>query len=204
MISNFILNFTQTSLKLFKSLNLIYTTMSKDAEEVEYEFESENEQESEMESEVEPQQAEPAKPPRKKYAPTKGDADKRRAQCILNLQKARLAKVEKAKARKLAESKVQQYQIQNSESEDSEDEAPRKPKRKSSKAIDIPSRKSKSSKEESRLDRIEAFMEEIAQAKAKPKAKVVRNTIVQVPAYGQPQPTDPRISQLTRKLFHDI
>ena len=178
-------------------------------EEVEYEFESENEPESEVdevEQEVEPQAQEEKPQPRKRYASTKGDADKRRAQCLINLAKARQAKVEKAQAKKLADSQVHHYKIENSESDESEEDEPApKLKRKSSKPMNIPQPKQKktSAKEESRLDRIEAFMEQIAQAKAKPKAKVVRNTIVQVPAYGQPS-QDPRIGQLTRKLFHDI
>lgn len=163
-------------------------------EEVEYEFESENEPDvlSETEAQIEPE--------RKKYASTKGDADKRRTQCLENLKKAREAKKAKASAKKVADSKVHRYSIQNSESDESEDE------------IEPPSKKSRSKSQKggsississSRLDRIEAFMEQIAQAKAKPKARIVKNTIVQVPAYPQ-QTHDPRITQLTRKLFHDL
>ncbi|MDR3477439.1 MAG: hypothetical protein P4M14_05340, partial [Gammaproteobacteria bacterium] len=59
-----------------------------------------------------------------------------------------------------------------------------------------------------RMDRLESIIEKIANAKQKSKAKVVKQTIVQMPAYANanPNPTNPNplLSQLKRKMFLDI
>ena len=96
--------------------------MSDRESEPEYEvvFESENEPD-EPESEPEPESQQPV---RKKYQSTKGDADKRKAQCLLNLAKAREAKAKKAQAKKALEAQQFTVQQSESESEDSDSESP--------------------------------------------------------------------------------
>ena len=88
---------------------------------------------------------------------------------------------------------------------------------KGSKPMPIPKGKGKKGKKQSgagvqdndRLDRLESIMEQIAKSKAKhkPKAKVVKNTIVQMPPYPQAQakaqPT-PQVEQARRVLFQDL
>lgn len=58
--------------------------------------------ESDPESSTKPEEP----PKRKRYASTKGADDKRRTQCLLNLDKARAAKTAKANIRKEAEAKA--------------------------------------------------------------------------------------------------
>lgn len=140
------------------------------------------------------------KPPKKRYAPTKGDADQRKIKSCLNLAKARQAKIDKANARKQAELeeaqiKSRQITLPNSESDASESESEQSEeeeifltKRKRSKLqsfatkpIPIPKGKLKHSSE-SRMDRLESIITKIANAKQKvSKPKVIRNTIVQLP-----------------------
>jgi len=181
-------------------------------------FEEPSEPDVPYESEPEVQPEAKALAPKKRYASTKGDADKRKQQSIINLAKARQAKAEKAKLRKQAEAeasqdheakalarkqlKKRQVKIQDSSSEEEEESGSSSEeeiiltKRTKSKAIPIPRAKSKTKakdrhiQDEDRMDRIESIMEKIVSAKRK-KPKVVKNTIVQFPpGYGAP-PTVP-------------
>jgi hypothetical protein len=176
--------------------------------------------------ESEPEEQVKEKPAKKRYASTKGDADKRKQQSCINLAKARQAKIEKGKLRKEAEleasqakeakkkTKKNQIVVLDSSSSESEDSSSSEDeiiltKRTKSKAVPIP--KAKSQKTDERMDRIESIMEKIVTAKRKSKPKkVVKNTIVQLPAgYGAPPPTQPQQpdlkslqEQLKRKMFN--
>jgi len=130
-------------------------------------------------------------PPRKRYQSTKGENDKRKTTSKANMEKARLAKL--ANMKRVKEIANSQYEIPDGDS-DSESES-------SSSEEELVISKVKKNKHkkkihtspvrgvpESRIDRLEAMMMNLAKSQKKAKKKVIeRKTIVQLPSYNPQQ-----------------
>ncbi len=139
-------------------------------------------------------------PPRKRYQSTKGDNDKRKTTSKANMEKARQAKLAQIKREKeLANS---QFEIldsdSGSDSSSSEEELVISKVKKSKKKLHTsPVRGSGKAVADSRIDRLEAIMMNLAKtAQKKAKKKVIqKKTIVQLPPYPQQQSLNSSIAE---------
>lgn len=129
----------------------------------------------------------PRAPAKQRYKSTKGDADKRKQQSLINLAKARKAKLEQLREKKekdegalYIDTESDSYESVSSSSEEEELVITKKSKK--------PKKITGGNTDTDRLARLESMIVNLAKDKKKKKKVVEKRTIIQMPPQQQSQP----------------